>query len=159
MTYVLPGRRRSALENQGVSLLDPLLPPGVERRPDALDLELDAPLALILVRRPLAFDLALAAHQTGSLLGAVLLFCHGGGGGRRGVGVGGWRRANTAGPLGRSVVAGGRSGSWRGHSRRGPEVARLLEITILGWQMHRVVSGAMQQRPYGMMVTKAQERR
>lgn len=89
MTYV-PAAGGSTL---GVSLFDAFLPPGVERGPDALDLELDAPLALILIRRPFAFDLAFAAHQAGSLLGAVLLFCHWGWWGPSGVGVGGSTRS------------------------------------------------------------------
>lgn len=79
------------------SLLDPLLPPGMKRGPDALDVQLRTPPALVLVRRPLAPDLAPAAHHAGGLLGGVLHVRHGSG----------RRRAAQA------AWAGGRIGGWR----------------------------------------------
>lgn len=67
----------SDLESGVVSLLDTLLPPGVKGRPDALGAELGASLAPGLVEGPLAFYLALAAYQAGSLLGTALGLLHG----------------------------------------------------------------------------------
>lgn len=84
----------------------------MERRPYALDLELDAPLAFILICRPLAFDLAFAAHQTGSLFGATRLFCHGGWWGPSGVRSGGLVKSeHSRATKGGSVLLGCQAGA------------------------------------------------